>query len=263
MPVIRHAEAGVMARDAIVLDLGDLSRQGEALRAEAKRRADAILVEARAERERILTGVTEEARKAGYDAGYADGMARGRADGAAAAMQEHRERLSELDAAWSKSLEAHEAARESLLMMAHRDVLRLTAVIAEKVVKRAVELDASVVTRQMAAALSLLGRPTRVTIALHPDDEHAAREALPSLLSRLVNAKHADLVLEESFSRGSCIVRGDRGGEIDATIDTQLDRLVEALLPDGRDGMALTPRSQSIVCDPTGEVGDESRAEGT
>ncbi len=263
MPVIRHVEAGALAREAIVLDLGDLARQGEALRADAKRQAQQIITEARAERTRILEAVTEEARKAGYDAGYADGLTRGRADGAAAAMQEHRARLTELDAAWTRSLEAHEAARESLMAGALRDVLRLAAAIASKVVKRTVELDADVVSRQMAAALAMLGRPTRVTIAVHPDDEPAAREALPSLLSRLVNAKHAEVVLDASLSRGSCVVRGDRGGEIDASIDTQLDRLVEALLPDGRHAAALTPSSQSTGSESPDVVDDGHRTEGS
>lgn len=251
MPVIRHAEAGVLARDAIVLDLGDLARQAEAMRAEAQRRADAIIAEAKAERERILQDVAEEARRAGREAGYAEGMSKGRADGSAAARQEHAERLEALDAAWSEALARHESMREELLREARRDVLSLAAVIAGKVVKRAIELDPTLVEDQLAAALAMIARPTRIVVAVHPEDEAIAAEALPRMRAGFVNVQHAELITDGSLSRGSCVVRTDRGGGIDASIQTQIERMVEVLLPKGgvRDdrgsGGALPPSGES------------------
>jgi len=63
-----------------------------------------------------------------------------------------------------------------------------------------------------------------------PLDRGAIDEALPGLLARYSQAQHIEVVDDASLGRGSVVARL-AGGEIDATIGTQLVRLVEALVP--------------------------------
>jgi flagellar assembly protein FliH len=236
MAMIRQSNAGTMARDAVVLDLGDLKRQADSIRARARAEAELILAQARAEREKILAGAAEQGKAAGYAAGLEEGCAAGSAQGRAAAVAEIKPVLAALEQAWSASLQEFVGARQTLLAEARHDVLRLAVRMGELVTKRVLELNPAAVADQLAAVLALILRPTRLIVAVHPDDVPILRESLPDLASRFEAAAHVELQNDPSLDRGSCIVRcapdGRFGaGEIDASIQTQLERIIETLLP--------------------------------
>ena len=231
MALIRKSAASTFSRDAVVLDLGDLAAQGELLRARARAEADRIVAEARAERDRLIAGAVDEGRRTGIAQGEEEGRKAGQAEGRQAALAETREKLRILDAAWAAALAAFETDRERMLVDARQDVIRLAAAIGELVTKRAVELDPARVTDQIGAVLALLTKPTRLTLAVHPDDRPLVQDALPTLCTRYAAAAHVDLVDDIGLDRGSCTARTGSGGAIDASIRTQLQRIVEILLP--------------------------------
>lgn len=245
MALIKHANAAQIAREAIVLDLGDLTRQGQALVESARARADQILAEARAERDRLIAGAAEKGRAEGLAKGLEEGRAKGREEGRAAATAEHRAELDRLHAAWSAALDEFAAQRQMLLNHAQADVLKLAALIAGRVVKRTIELDGRVIEDQLRAVLAAVTRPTELLLRVHPADLEVARKALPALVAAFETVRGAELVADPALSRGSCIAlsraaAGDHagagsggGGEIDASIETQLSRIIEAILPGG------------------------------
>ncbi len=133
-------------------------------------------------------------------------------------------------------------------------MVRLAAAIAQRVVKRAVELDPEIVTDQLGAVLEMVTRPTRLVVACIRGDRAIVEEALPRLAlaaSGSAAARHVEFTEDAELERGSCVARlGDEpgtgkgsggsgasglSGQIDASIATQLDRIVEELLP-GRAG---------------------------
>lgn len=244
--VIRQSEAHRIAADAISLDLGDLNRQGEAFIARARAEANKILAAAHAERGRIMRGIEDEARKTGFEQGLKEGSEQGRKEGHAAALVETKAQIAKIDESWTRALGQFEQARASLLQDAREDILALTLKLTTRVVKRAIVLDPSLIQDQLAAVLSVIARPTALQIAINPADESLAREALQSLASRIAAAQHATINADPKLPRGSCIVRTPAGGEVDATIDTQLARIAEALLPSGKtaQSQSTTPPSQ-------------------
>lgn len=239
MAVLKLSNSADMLKDAVVLDLGDLRRQGEAIMAQARERAAATVKAGEAERARLIADAAAVGRAEGLEQGKAEGFARGLEEGRAAGLAERREALERLDRTWSESLGAFTAARERLLDEAGRDVVLLAARLAERVVKRAIALDPSIVQDQLRAVLGLVMRPSRVSIRIHPDDRALATDALPGIVAALGTVAHAEIEGDPSLARGSCVARlrgaaagdGLPGGEIDASIDTQLARLAEALLP--------------------------------
>ncbi len=233
MAVIKSHNLAGLDKQVVVLDLGDLHRQGERLAADARARAEAILAEARAERDEIIVGASIDGKAMGMERGMQEGRAAGQAEGFAQAHADRKQELERLIAGWSAALEAFEARRERLLADAKADVLALAAAVASKVVKRQVELDPTVVVDQLAAVLGLVIRPTRLALRVHPDDRALIAEALPGLAARFPTAAHAELTDDAGVARGSVIATGHEpgGGELDASIDTQLARMVEALLP--------------------------------
>lgn len=231
--MIKRADAARLARDAVVLDLADIAQQAEVILSSAQREAESIVAQARAERERLLSDAREVGHGEGYERGLADGRAAGEAEGREAATATHGDRLAQLEAGWAAALEEFLAQRDHLVIACKHDVLRLVLSLASRVVHRVIETDEGVVASQLEAALRLIAAPTRVVIAIHPDDAAVASGALPALVSRIRSVEDAALVEDESVSRGSCVVRTAGGGVIDATVETQLDRIASLLVPDG------------------------------
>lgn len=247
MAIIRQADARRLAEQAIALDLGDLRRQGEAIIARAQEQASVIVAQARAQREDLLRGAEAQGRAQGLEVGRREGLEQGRAQGRTEALAQQREALTSLHAAWSGALDQFERTRGMLLEDAREDVVRLAVSLAERIVKRAIALDPSLVISQVEATLAILAQPTRATILVHPDDEPLVREAMPQIASRLANARDAALATDAGLSRGSCVVRTQGGGVLDAEVVRQLERICEALLPQPRG--AATPEAQPAVPD--------------
>lgn len=246
MGMIRRADLGEHTRDAYVMDLGDLEKRGNALVEAANSKATQIVRDARAERERLIGNASEEGRKAGHSEGYQAGLEQGRAEGLEQARDEHCQRLEELAAMWGEQLVAFEQQRDSMLEAARVQVVELAACIARRVVRRVVQMDPGVVVRELESVLSSVTEPTRLVISVHPDDAELTRAELPKLIDRFASCEHAQVVTDPALCRGSCVARTPGGGVIDASLTTQIDRIVESLLPSGHvaEGALRLPDSE-------------------
>lgn len=231
MALIKRADAETFARDAVRLHLGDLEREGESLIAEAKTRAESILAKGRAERDLLIAGAAERGYRAGFARGHAEGVEKGAERGEARALEGSSSVISSLTEQWGVLLAGFEARREAMLSDARRDYVRLAVVFAEKVARRAVDLDASVIERSLDEVVRRMVSPSALVVAVHPDDLAVAERMLPSLLERIGGSAHATVVSDGTLGRGGCVVRTDGGGVIDADIDAQIDRLIDAVLP--------------------------------
>jgi flagellar biosynthesis/type III secretory pathway protein FliH len=232
MGLIKQADAARIAGNAVALHLGDLKREGEQILAAARGEAERVLREARAERERLVGRANEDGYREGYEQGYREGRARGEEDGQAEALGSTSAALAGLAESWGLGLARFEEERERMIDEARSEIVLLAAVFAERVTRRVVALDTGAsVSAQIEAVLRAAIRPTRVVIAVHPEDIARAERALPALMRRFGGSGHAELMGDDTLERGSCVARLPGGGVIDASLTTQIDRLVEAMLP--------------------------------
>ncbi|MBL8989962.1 MAG: hypothetical protein JNJ48_00110 [Phycisphaerae bacterium] len=232
MALIKHANLGDLSKCAVVLDLGDLQRQADAILSAARQRAAAELDEARRERERLVAGAAEAGHAQGLARGLAEGRERGFEQGRAEALAANQEAIAKLRASWAAALDGWNAQRDGMLDAARRDVVGLAAMVAEKVTRRAVRLDPSAVVDQMREVLALVLRPSRLVVRVNPADRPLVEAALPEAMARFHNAQHVELMDDPGVERGSCVARlAGSDGEIDASIGTQLERIVAELLP--------------------------------
>ncbi|MDX2130557.1 MAG: FliH/SctL family protein [Planctomycetota bacterium] len=230
MGVLRAAEAERAASGAIVLDLGDLKRQGQEIISRARREADRIVADARREREQLVSSAASEGREQGLRDGREQGLREGREAGRAEARAAHEAALRDVERRWREALESFSQRRDQLLLEAKTDVLRVAVRLGEKVTRRTIAAHPEACVTQVGETLAMIARPTRVLVLVHPEDEPLVRAAFPALTRTLGESAHAELRADDSVGRGGCIVRTAGGGAIDATIDTQLDRLGAALL---------------------------------
>lgn len=230
MGLIRRADAESIARDAVVLDLGSLEQQRDALVADARAQAEKIVENARREREKLVKDAAATGRKTGIEEGRTKGLEQGRAEGREQAIKESRESLDVLLHAWDEALEQFSARREAMLLEARRDVVQLACQIASRATGRMIETDPSLVESAMVEVLTLVAAPTRLRVRLHPDDEPTLRDALPGILERMENQFDVELIRDAQCARGSCVAVTERQGLIDASVSTRLERLTASIL---------------------------------
>ena len=236
MAVIRQSDALRLAEEAIALDLGDLKRQGDALVGHARERAAAIVAEANAERERIMRGIEQDAHREGMARGTKDGLEAGRKQGYEAALRERKQQLEAIEKGWLQALTQFEQLRATMLQQSREDVLELAVMLAQRVVRRQFEVDPTLVNEQLEACLRAVVKPTSLLITIAQADEAVVRAALPAILSRVGSSHSVTFNVDVSAKPGTCIARSAGGGMIDASVETQLTRIVESLVPDRKDG---------------------------
>lgn len=245
MALIKQAASTLEVRDAIVLNLGDLRLEAERLRTEALAERDRILAEARAERDRIMAGASE----VGYDAGYAEGLEQGRAkgevEGESRAYEESLEAVQRYEASLVEAVESISHHREVMLREAKFDVLLFACTFAERVTKRAIELDPEIVETQLLEAASLVLDASTLVISMHPDDQEICERVTPALHRQKLSESVIRFMADPSLERGS-IVLSTQKGKIDASIRMQIERIVTSLVGSDRldDRLSDTEGSQ-------------------
>ena len=259
MGLIKRANIEDYTREAYVMDLSDLGKRGQMIIDAANAEATSVLELAHAKRKQLLAS----AEKDGYDKGHHDGLEQGYIDGVVNGVEDaHRDRAEELEQlmkVWVFQLDSFEAQRNALLEDARTQVVELGAMIAQRVTHRVIELDAQVVVKQMEAVLSCVTESTRLVFGVHPLDIEIALTSLPALIERFATCEHAQVVTDGTIERGSCVAQTSTGGVIDASISTQLDRIVDALLPnsDKQSRLGQIGSDDSAISDPNVESTDE------
>ncbi|MEX2672948.1 MAG: FliH/SctL family protein [Phycisphaeraceae bacterium] len=230
MPVIKSDNAAPMLKEAIVLDLGDIGRQAAKLRAAAEQRAMQTLTEAERKARQLVEGAAAKGHAQGLAEGREQGLAEGREQGKAEALAQMTEQLQKLQAGWTQALAGWEQHCVQMDRDSRQAVLTFALQVAEKLVHRVVEVDESVVVKQLGNALMHVLHANEVTVTVHPADCATLEQALPDLQKTFDQLEHIKLADDEAVGRGGCIVRHGQG-RIDATIDTQLRRIIDAILP--------------------------------
>lgn len=232
MGVIKRADIEDYTRQAYVMDLTDLEKRGRSVVDAANAEAEQILRIANAKRKQLLATAEKEGydkgQHNGFEQGYIDGVVNGVED----ARKEHSEVLAQLSEIWSIQLDSFEKHRNTMIEQARLQVVELATMIAQRVTRKVIELDPTIVLNQVEAALSSVTESTRLVLAVHPDDIELSRTELPQILEKFACCEHAQVVTDPLLQRGSCVARTATGGVIDVSVESQLDRIIEGLLPE-------------------------------
>lgn len=257
MPIVKQQSAKPIIRDAVVLDLGDIGKQAAKLRAASEAKARQILADARDEAKRII----DAAEKQGFDKGHAEGLAKGIEEGnqqghaaALAAGTTQVKQVTDRFSAVSRDWDEH---RGQLEREARAAVLDFAMKFARKLTHRVIAVDPQVVVDQVSQALSRVLEPTDVVIRIHPEDRPALQDVLPDLLAGMTNLQHVTLQDDEAVGRGGCVL-GLRGGEIDASVETQMKRVCELLVPGSSESQSSPQAADVSAPNGAAETADEA-----
>ncbi len=230
MTLIKAANTAQLTKDAVVLDFTDLRRQADDILQHARAHAAQLIAQAQHDAAETLQKANTDGHAQGLEAGRAEGLAQGRAEGHAQALTQQTETLQQLTDAWTQSLQHWDEHRRALLTDASQSLLTLALALAARIVKRVPQVDPTVVTDQVEAALAYIARPADAAVHINPDDRPVLTEALPDLIARFQQVRHANLIDDPQIERGGCVIHYG-SGQIDAQLNELLDRLTETLLP--------------------------------
>ena len=208
----------------------DVEEQAKALLMRARQGAERILAEAQREGAEFKRLAHAEGLEEGRREGLTRGAEEGRAAGKQQALEEHRAQLTEVVKGLAEAMTDLDAARADLEAAALEEVVELAIAVARRVTKRQGLLDPAVLTENLREAMKLVVSAGDVKVAIHPDQRAALDAALPALRLDFPRLGHVELVDDPKVEPGGCRVYAG-GGQIDATLDQQLDRVVADLLP--------------------------------
>jgi flagellar assembly protein FliH len=227
MPLLKSSNSPPAIR---AFSLADIEAQARAVLQNAQREARRIVDQAEnlaADlKVKALAEAREEGHKEGLDLGRQEGLRAGRE----AAVAEHSQAMRSAVAAFVQAMQALEESRRELEAQAVRDVLELALLLTEKITRRRAAVDRQVAVANVIEALRLVSGASIVRVALHPQDRAMVEEILPTLRMQLPRLQHIEIVDDPALTPGGCRVF-TAGGEIDASIETQLQRVAADLLP--------------------------------
>lgn len=245
MAVIKSHNSGTLLKDALVLDLGDVSRQAQRILAAAQAKARRLVADAERDTMVQRKQIHDDSVAQGYQEGLEKGLEEGCQKGREEAYQQAGEQLGQVQQGWVDATSQLNDQRQAMDRNAKQAVLELAVRFAEKLTHRVIEADDQVVFGQIEAVLSQVLRPMDVTVGICPDDRQVLEEAMPQLLAQFTQIQRVHLVDDPQVGRGGCILNYGQG-RIDATIQTQLRRLVELILPDRAQDLAGDENNQSV-----------------
>jgi len=252
VPILKGSDASRKAASPVVLRFPDIEAEAASILDRARAEAEEILRRARVEAEAIRRRAYDE----GFALGKAEGMEAGREEGKRAALEEAREKFTREQAALVGALQgalaAFESQKRTMLAEFERDVVALAAAIAAKVCKVAVEIDGECLRRNLSEALRLVSDRTAVEIHLNPADVEAARKFGMELLASS-EGQRPRFMADGSVDRGGVLVK-TASGEIDARIETQLNRILNEILTDWNEHWLLKNKA-------AGSAQDDERAQ--
>ncbi len=177
---------------------------------------DFVPEEAQLVAEELRPCITEEEMNARIEEAYERGYEEG---------QRQAERgLSNVFKALRDAIEDVYAARVHVFRHSEEDLLKLSILVARKIIHREVSLDRGILSNVVTAALDNTSERDELVIRLNPEDLKLVASQKQINLPEIGEDKLLNMKPDDSVPAGGCIVE-TRMGEIDARLEKQLDEI--------------------------------------
>ena len=188
--------------------------------AAAQRQGAALVESAREQAETIAANAAREGFEAGYEAGQAKAQ----------------KEIADLLAFAETAVREVSDTRVRILEENETALVELAIQAAEKILQTTLAAEPERVADVLRGALRKAYVRDRLQVVCNPEDLSLVETASDTLQAQVGTLKNLELVGDRRIHRGGVIVRTP-GGDVDATIGSQLDRLRAAMLgEDARDG---------------------------
>ncbi|MGD0463234.1 MAG: FliH/SctL family protein [Tepidisphaeraceae bacterium] len=224
MGLIKAADAPI---SVAAFSMRDIEAAARNVILRAQRKAEQILAAAQTEAQAIKS----QARTEGRRQGIVQGIEEGKTTGHAQALTEHGAAMTKLIEALTQAVREFDDSRDHLHSRVLSEVVDLACRIARRVTKRQGAVDPQVLCRNVTEALALAVHAADVRIAVNPSQLKILETEMPNLRMAWPQLKHVDLLADQAIAPGGVRVFTAHG-QIDGSLNAQLDRIFAELLPD-------------------------------
>lgn len=198
------------------------------------------LLQARAEATAILDQARKEAAQLKQTA-IAEGQAQGKQEGLKTAQtqiqqqatqlveQRFAEHLKTTLPALTQVAQQLAAERDGWLLRWEHMAVELGVAIAEKLLRTNLAIRPELAIPMITEALQLAAGQTQLRLRLHPGDLDRLGTHAADVVRSLTTCAQPELVADESITPGGCVI-DTQHGEIDARLETMLERIASELL---------------------------------
>jgi flagellar assembly protein FliH len=217
----QHGAAG--EDDAVrcaAFNLDDIAENANQYLAEVRRRAEAIVQQAREEAAQLRRQAAEQGR--------AEALKIAQQNAIAKANKELEERLQTLLPALAAATTELQQNRAAWRRHWEERAVHLAVAIAERIVRRQIEQSPKITLDLVRESLELAAGAGRIVLHLSPRDFETLGDNAQKIASQMGRSLPTEIVADAAVSPGGCFVMTDLG-EIDQRIEAQLARIEEEL----------------------------------
>ncbi len=164
----------------------------------------------------LISRAREEAqniKEAAAKEGYQDGLSQARAD------------LEDV----KNAITAFLSAKQEVFEYIAPDIMEISVEIAQKIIKKELQQDPSIILDNITEILKGLSKEeTKITLRVNPVQVSLLKAEIPDVMNNVGLEAKVLIVPDETIMEGGCMVT-TTNGVIDATIETQLSVISEAL----------------------------------
>ena len=164
----------------------------------------------------LISRAREEAqsiKEAAAKEGYQDGLTQAKAD------------IDEV----KNAITSFMSAKQEVFEYIAPNILEISIDIAKKIIKKEIQQDSSIILNNLLEILKGLSKEeTKITLKVNPRQASMLKAEIPELLNTAGLEAKVLIVPDETIMEGGCMVTTNNG-VIDATIETQLSVISEAL----------------------------------
>jgi len=213
----------------------DASNQGKSIIADARHRAQIIEEEAKKKAGEIIEKANQDAvskaeeaealKQQAVENGYAEGLQKGYDDGVAQAKQEIKEKVWSIDAFFPSVFRV----KKEIVNSAEMEILQLSTLIAEKVLRQKLEIDTELMREIVKSAIEQLKDKEEVKIIVNPALTQNLYEFSQDFQEAIKGLKNIKVVEDRTIPKDGVIVESAES-RVDARIETQIKEITRNLM---------------------------------
>lgn len=155
---------------------------------------------------------------------YEEGFAQGEKDGLELGEQKAKKLVENI----ARMLDEINRLKHDILKQHEKEILTVVFNIARKVVHNQIRVDEAVVRTTILEALNLASARQTLVLRINPEDFDLVERLKPDFFASFKDIKSLTINADPAVNRGGCLLESSRG-EIDADIETQLEKIYESL----------------------------------
>ncbi|MCA9114338.1 MAG: hypothetical protein KDA79_04580 [Planctomycetaceae bacterium] len=223
---LRRADEGQVP---VAFNVEDLHQRCELHLEKVREQTQQMIRKAHAEAAELHQAAVRKGREEGLAQGLAEADAKIEARSTELAARLSGEQLQTIVPALNELARQLQLEREQWRAEWETGAVRMSIAVAGRIVRHQIAADPDLARESVTAALELVAGVPQLKIHFHPDDLATLGPFASTLLSGMSASTEVEMVATPDMERGGCLIETQHG-EIDARLETQLNRIADELL---------------------------------